>query len=91
MKRYPNTCSSPCLQMERRGLAWVMGAFAICPCHLPLTLALMGTVLSETAVGAMLNRHVSIAGALIAVVWAAGTWRGLCYLRSARRIRRAKP
>ena len=24
---------------EGRGMAWVAGAFVICPCHLPITLA----------------------------------------------------
>ena len=62
--------------MQNRGLAWVVGAFVICPCHLPLTLALAAGVLSGTAAGVALRAHPFVAGALLTVVWAAATWRG---------------
>lgn len=32
-----------------------IGAFSFCPCHLPLTLALAGTLLAGTAAGALLR------------------------------------
>lgn len=66
---------------ERRGLLWVVGSFAICPCHLPLTLALLGTVLGGTALGAALHTHVVLAGLIVAGVWLLGTWRGVRLLR----------
>ena len=72
---------------QRRGLIWVIGAFAICPCHLPVTLALAAAVLSGTASGAFVAGHPYLAGALISVVWLAATWRGFRYLRSAERLR----
>jgi hypothetical protein len=61
---------------------WVIGSFAICPCHLPLTLALLGTVLGGTALGALLHQHLVIAGLVIAGVWVWGTWRGLGLLQA---------
>jgi hypothetical protein len=61
---------------------WVIGSFAICPCHLPLTLALLGTVLGGTALGALLHQHLVLAGLVIAGVWALGTWRGLGLLQA---------
>jgi MerE protein len=70
---------------ERRGLAWVIGAFVICPCHLPLTLGLAATLLSGTAVGALIRGHPYIAGAAITAAWVAATWRGVHHLRSAQR------
>jgi hypothetical protein len=70
-------------QTENRGLAWVVGAFVICPCHLPLTLGLAATVLSGTALGAL------PAGVIITSVWVAATWRGVHHLRSARTDTRA--
>ena len=85
MKRAALTCPLPAPQTDKRGLAWIVGAFAICPCHLPLTLGLIGTLLSGTAVGALMNRHLYIAGGAIALVWLAATWRGVSYLRSSRR------
>lgn len=71
-------------QTERRGLAWVIGAFVICPCHLPLTLGLAATLLSGTAAGALITGHPYIAGAAITAAWVAATWRGIHHLRSAR-------
>jgi hypothetical protein len=44
-------------QAELRGLAWVVGAFLICPCHLPLTLGLAATLLSGTVAAALLHDH----------------------------------
>jgi mercuric ion transport protein len=69
---------------ERRGLATIIGAFVICPCHLPLTLALLGVVLGGTAAGALLREHVWLAGSIITLVWAALTWRGLWLVRNGR-------
>ena len=72
-------------QEENRGLAWVLGAFLICPCHLPLTLGLAATALAGTAVGALVSGHPYVAGTIITAVWLAATWRGIRYLQSARR------
>ena len=71
-------------QAENRGLVWVIGAFLICPCHLPITLGLLATLLGGTAAGALLHQYPWIAGTIITLVWAAGTWRGLSHLRDAR-------
>jgi hypothetical protein len=71
-------------QAENRGLAWVIGAFAFCPCHLPITLWVVGALLSGTAAGALLRGHPFVAGAIITVLWVAGTWRGIRYLLVAR-------
>ena len=76
-------------QLENRGLAWVIGAFVICPCHLPLTLWVAAALLSDTAAGALLRGHPYVAGALITVVWLAATWRGIRHMQSARAHARA--
>ena len=77
-----STCALPLTraQAEKRGLAWVVGTFVICPCHLPITLWVAATLLSGTAAGVLLSAHPYIAGAVISLAWAAGTWRGLHYL-----------
>jgi hypothetical protein len=75
-------------QAENRGLAWVAGAFVICPCHLPITLWALAVVLSGTAAGRLVQTHPYLAGGLITVVWAAATWRGFRYLASARVVSR---
>ena len=93
MKRAADTCPFPAAQaaqMEKRGIAWIIGALAICPCHLPLTITLIGTLLSGTAVGALINRHLYIAGGVITLAWLAVTWRGASCLRSSRRTGESK-
>jgi hypothetical protein len=69
---------------ERRGLATVIGAFAICPCHLPFTLALLGAALGGTTAGVFLREHVWLAGSVITLAWVALTWRGLWLVRKGR-------
>ena len=67
---------------ETRGLAWVLGAFVICPCHLPLTLALASALLAGTAAGAAVRGHPIATGIAITLAWAAATWHGLRLMRS---------
>ncbi len=71
-------------QAENRGLAWVIGSFVLCPCHLPITLWWIALLLSGTAAGALLRGHPVIAGVIVTLVWLAGTWRGVRYLLIAR-------
>ena len=71
--------------VERRGRWWLALSFLACPCHLPWTLAILGTVLGGTALGALLREHGVVAGVVIASVWAAGTARGLWLVRRAER------
>jgi hypothetical protein len=63
-------------------MLWLVGGFLFCPCHLPLTLWLLGTLLAGTAAGALLRQHVVVAAAIITTVWALATWRGVRLLRS---------
>lgn len=72
------------LRSEKRGLWTVVGAFAICPCHLPFTLALLGLALGGTAAGAFLHDNLILTGVVITTVWAALTLRGLWLLRRGR-------
>ncbi|WP_433307477.1 hypothetical protein ACQP2F_13645 [Actinoplanes sp. CA-030573] len=59
----------------------MIGSFAACPCHLPLTLAALTAVLGGTAAGALLRDHVVLAGAVVTGVWLLGTARGVWLLR----------
>jgi mercuric ion transport protein len=77
---------STAARLETRGLVWLVASFVVCPCHLPLTLALAGLLLAGTAAGALLQSHPLAAGVLVTAVWAAGTWRGFHLLRAARRF-----
>ena len=66
---------------ERRGLRTVGWAFLLCPCHLPITLTLLGIALGGTAAGAFLRDHAWVAGGVITLGWVALTWRGLWLVR----------
>jgi hypothetical protein len=72
-------------RLENKGLALVIGAFVICPCHLPLTLWLAAGLLAGTTAGALVDGHPFAVGALITLAWGAATWRGFQYLRAARK------
>lgn len=81
----PTTGTDAPADVERRGRRWLLWSFLACPCHLPLTLALLGTVLGGTALGAALREHPLAAGLVIGATWAAGTARGLLLVRRAER------
>ena len=67
-------------------MVWVMGAFIFCPCHLPITLAVLGLLLGGTAAGAQLGAHPYVAGTAVTLLWVSGTWRGFSLIRSAQRF-----
>ena len=71
-------------QADRRGIAWVIGSFVLCPCHLPITLAVLAGVLSGTALGVLFRSHLFLAGAIISITWLAGTLHGFNLMRRAR-------
>ncbi len=68
-------------------MAWIIGAFLICPCHLPFTLWLAATLLSGTATGALLLGHPYVAGAAITLVWLTATGRGIRHIQAVRQAR----
>ena len=82
------SCALPstAARLETKGTFWLIAAFLVCPCHLPLTLGLAGLLLTGTAAGAQLQSHPLAAGMLVTAVWAAGTWRGFHLLNAARRF-----
>lgn len=74
---------------ENRGLVWLMGGFLFCPCHLPLTVAVAGALLSGTAAAAFLRDNIYLAAAVSTLLWLAASWRGIRLLRSARAYARS--
>lgn len=73
------------LALERRGRAWLLWSFLLCPCHLPWTLAILTTVLASTSAGVVLRDHLWIAGTLVTIAWIAGTGYGFRLIRRAER------
>jgi hypothetical protein len=70
---------------QRQGMAWVLGSFVFCPCHLPLTLGLLAVIFSGTALGAVVTHYSIIAGVVITLIWASGTWYGFRKLRASQK------
>jgi hypothetical protein len=77
--------------LERRGRAWLLWSFLLCPCHLPLSLAALTTVLAGTSFGVLLRDHVWVAAALISGAWVLGTGYGFRLIRQAERANGACP
>lgn len=77
--------SSPetAIQLERRGRWWLVWSFLLCPCHLPLSLAVLATLLAGTSFGVVLRDHPWLAAGVISTVWAVGTGYGLVLVRRA--------
>jgi mercuric ion transport protein len=82
----PASAEATAGRLENRGMVWMIGAFVFCPCHLPITLAVLGLLLGGTAAGALLSAHPYIAGTIVTLLWVAGTWRGFSLVRSAQRF-----
>lgn len=69
---------------ERRGRLWLVGSFVLCPCHLPVTMALIGVALGGTALGSSLAGHSIAVGVVMGTLYAFGVWRGFRHLRRAK-------
>lgn len=81
----------PGATLEKRGRRWLLWSFLLCPCHLPLTLAVLGTVLAGTSLGAVLRDHAWVAGVTITATWVLGTGYGFHLIRRAQRSGGACP
>lgn len=71
---------------EQRGRKWLVVSYFFCPCHLPLTLALLGAAFGGTAFGAALTGNAFRVGAALTTVYAVVLWRGFRQIRRAKRI-----
>jgi Fe2+ transport system protein B len=71
-------------QAHRRGVIWIIGSFVVCPCHLPVTLWVASALLSGSAAGSLLLGHPYVAGAILGILWLAGTVYGFHLMRRAR-------
>lgn len=71
--------------IERKGRRWIFGSFLLCPCHLPLTLAIAASLAGGTVIGGLLRDHAVAAGLVISLGWVAGTVNGFRLVRHAQR------
>lgn len=69
--------------LERRGRRWLLWSFIFCPCHLPISMAVLATIFGGSAFGALISRNTLWVGVLFGLVYAAGVAVGFFHLRKA--------
>ncbi len=68
---------------ERRGRMWLLWSVIVCPCHLPLTMGLLGAVLGGTTFGALVARNALGVGLVFGTLYIIGLVIGFRHLREA--------
>jgi len=63
----------------------MMGSFILCPCHLPVTLAIVASLAGGTVVGTFVRHNPYVIGVIVTALWVAGTWRGALLIRASNR------
>lgn len=71
---------------EQQGRRWLVLSYFLCPCHLPVALALAGAAFGGTAVGAAVTASSLRAGVVLTAAYALVLWRGFRRIRLAKRI-----
>ena len=64
---------------------WLVWSFVFCPCHLPVSMAVLAAVFGGTAFGALVSRNTLTVGLVFGAVYAAALAVGFGHLRTARR------
>ncbi len=70
-------------KQERRGRRWLMWSFIFCPCHLPLSMAVLGVIFGGSAFGALISRNTLGVGIVFGVIYGIGLAIGFRHLRRA--------
>lgn len=71
---------------EKRGRLWLVVSYFLCPCHLPLTLALVGGSIGGTAVGSWVMGHKVWAGVMLTALYGLVLWAGFRTIHRAKKI-----
>ena len=70
-------------QSTRRGRLWLAFSFIACPCHLPITMAVLATLFGGSAFGSMVSRNTIGVGIAFGIVYLIGVGIGFKHLRAA--------
>ncbi|MGI9610218.1 MAG: hypothetical protein ACR2NL_07970 [Acidimicrobiia bacterium] len=68
---------------ERQGRRWLLWSFIFCPCHLPITMAVLAAIFGGSAFGALISRNTLGVGLFFGLLYAAGVAVGFWHLRAA--------
>ncbi|MEZ5375869.1 MAG: hypothetical protein R2733_05095 [Acidimicrobiales bacterium] len=69
--------------LERKGRRWLIWSFVFCPCHLPLSMAVLASIFGSSAFGALVSRNTLGTGLVLGAIYAVGVGIGFRYLRQA--------
>ncbi len=70
-------------RLERKGRRWLIWSFVFCPCHLPLSMAVLASVFGGTAMGTLISSNTLGTGIVFGSIYAVGVGIGFRYLRKA--------
>lgn len=74
---------------EKRGRRWLVVSYLFCPCHIPITLAVLGAVFGGSTIGAAVTGNALRFGVMLTAIYALVLWRGFRQIRVAKRIEAA--
>lgn len=74
---------------EKRGRKWLVISYVFCPCHIPITLALIGAAFGGTTLGAALTGNALRVGIVLTSIYALVLWRGFRQIRRAKQLEAA--
>lgn len=72
--------------LEKRGRRWIVISLILCPCHLPVTMAVLAAVFGGTWLGAAFQGRALQVGVVLAVLYALALRRAFGAIRRAKRL-----
>jgi len=76
-------------QQEKRGRRWLVVSFLLCPCHVPMALALVGALIGGSTFGVAITGNAVPVGVVMSALYALMLWRGFRLIRRAKRAEAA--
>jgi hypothetical protein len=68
---------------EKRGRRWLIWSFVFCPCHLPITMAILAAIFGGSAFGTLVGRNTLGVGIVAGAIYLAFIAIGFRHLRAA--------
>ncbi|MEE9417519.1 MAG: hypothetical protein V3V01_19730 [Acidimicrobiales bacterium] len=68
--------------LERKGRRWLIWSFIFCPCHLPISMAVLAAIFGGSAFGSLVSRNTLWVGLAFGTVYAIGVAIGFKHLRA---------
>ena len=66
---------------KRRGRRWLIWSFIFCPCHLPISMAVLAAIFGGSAFGTLIGRNTLGVGLILGAIYAVGVGIGFRHLK----------